>query len=54
MRNYINIYSQAELIFEVNSFQTQVVLIIRYQIGLGGKNKYFYLSPDHWYIMEIT
>lgn len=51
MRNYINIYSEAELIFEDNSFLIQVVLIIRYQIGLGGKNEYLYLSPDHWYIM---
>lgn len=51
MRNYINIYSEAELIFGVNSFLTQVVLIIRSQIGLGGRNEYLYLSPGHWYIM---
>jgi len=51
MRTYINIYSEAELIFEVNSFSSQVVLTVKYQIGLGGKNEYVYLSADHWYIM---
>lgn len=51
MRIYINIYSEAELIFEVNSFPFQVVLTMNYQIGLGDKNVYFYLYPHHWYIM---